>query len=47
MEGKEPSDFLKFCGADISKFHNETDAGKRAHLLRRIHMQMYAEAVKQ
>lgn len=47
MERKNSSDFLKFCGDDIDKLHKETDPGKKTHLMRRINMQMYAEACKQ
>lgn len=47
MDREKSSDFLKFCGNDIAKLHNEMDPGKKAHLMRRINMQMYAEACKQ
>lgn len=47
MDSKKPSDFLNYCGNDITKLHQETEPGKKAHLMRRINMQMYAEACKQ
>lgn len=40
------SDFEYFCGNDIKELKKETDPTKRVHLLRRINLQMYAEACK-
>lgn len=42
----EKSDFERFCGNDLKQLKNETDPTKRVHLLRRINLQMYAEACK-
>lgn len=47
MESKKQSEFLKFCGNDIANLNKTSNAAEKAHLLRRIHAQMYSEACKQ
>lgn len=46
MANKKSNDFVRFCSADIHKLKNETDPSKKLGLMRRINLQMYAEACK-